>query len=116
MSADVHASWNKSFINRGQVRVLLLSSLTSNDGLNQHYNCRNSVMVEQGIYHSMEYQTWLCVQRIGQQQTEPTNRFVYLTTINRLIGNSRWIEPSQMQYALGVLQKAAREDIDPDAD
>jgi len=50
-SADAHAAVKKSFINRGQVRVLVVSYLTTNEGLNLHYNCQNSIMVEQGIYH-----------------------------------------------------------------
>jgi len=55
MSADARASVKKSFINCRQVRVLVLSYLTNNEGLILHYNCRNSVTVEQGINYSMEH-------------------------------------------------------------
>jgi hypothetical protein len=89
MSADVRASVKESFINRGQVRVLVLSYLTSNEGLNLQYNCRNSVMVEQGINHSIEHQAWLRVRQIGQQQTQPTTQLVNLATIDRLIENTQ---------------------------
>jgi hypothetical protein len=69
MSADARASVKKSFINRRQVRVLVLSYLTSNEGLNLHYNCRNSIMAEQGTNYSMEHQASWRVRRIGQQHT-----------------------------------------------
>jgi len=115
MNADARASVKKSFINRGQVRVLVLSYLTENEGLNLHYNCQNSVMVEQGINYSMEHQAWSRVWRIGQQQMQHTTRLINLTTIDQLIGNTQWMKPSPMLYALGVLQNAASEDIDLDA-
>jgi hypothetical protein len=51
--ADVHTSVKKFFINHGQVRVLVLSYQTRNEGLNLYYNCQHSVMVEQGIHYSM---------------------------------------------------------------
>jgi len=116
MSADERASVKKSFINCGQVRVFVLSYLTSNEGLNLHYNCRNSVMVEQGIDYSIEHQAWSRVWRIGQQQTQRKTRLVNLTTIDRLIENTERMMQSPMLYALGVLQDAASEDIDLDAD
>ena len=55
MSADARASVKKSFMNHRQVSVLVLSNLTSKKGLNLQYNCRNSVMVDQGTNHSMEH-------------------------------------------------------------
>ena len=116
MSADERASVKKSFINRGQVRVLVLSYLTSNEGLNIHYNCQNSVMVEQGINYSMEHQALSRVRRMSQQQTQRTTRLVNLSTIDRLIENTQRMKQSPMLYALGVLQNAASEDIDLDAD
>jgi hypothetical protein len=73
-------------------------------------------MVEQGINYSMEHQAWSRVRRIGQQQTQHTTRLVNLTTIDRLIDNTQRMKQSPMLYALGVLQNAAREDIDLDAD
>jgi len=116
MSADARTSVKKSFINRGQVRVLVLSYLTSNEGLNLQYNCRNSVMVEQGINHSTEYHAWSRVWRIGQQRTQHTTRLVNLTMNDRLIENTQRMKQSPMLYALGVLQNAASEDIDLEAD
>jgi hypothetical protein len=116
MSADARAALNKSFINGGQVRVLVLSYLIRNKGLNLHYNCRNSVMVEEGINYSMEHQAWSCVRRIGQQQTKRTTWLVNLTTIDRLFENTQRMKQSPMVYGLGVLQNAASEDIDLDAD
>ena len=116
MSADARASVKKSFINRRQVRVLVLFYLPSNEGLNLHYNCRNSVMAEQGTNYSMEHQALWRVRRIGQQQTQRTTRLVNLTTIDRLIENTQRMKQSPMLYALGVLQNAASEDIDLDAD
>jgi len=64
----------------------------------------------------MEDQTWSHVRRIGQQQTQCTTRLVNLTTIARLIDNTLRMKQSPMLYALGVLQNAASEDIDLDAD
>jgi len=116
MCANARASVKKSFINRGQVRVLVLSYLTSNEGLNIHYNCQNSVMVEQGINYSMEHQALSRVRRMSQQQTQRTTRLVNLSTIDRLIENTQRMKQSPMLYALGVLQNAASEDIDLDAD
>ena len=112
MSADAHTSVKMSFINHGQVRVLVLSFLTSNEGLNQQYNCQNSVMVEQVINYSMEHQGWLLAGRIGQQQVQHTARLVNLAMIDWLIENARWMKQSPMQYALRVLQNAASEDLD----
>jgi len=45
-----------------------------------------------------------------------TTRLVNLTTINWLIENTQLMKQSPMLYALGVLQNAASEDIDLDAD
>jgi len=73
-------------------------------------------MVEQGINYSMEHPAWSRVQRIGQQQTQHTTRLVNLTMINWLIENTQQMQQTPMLYALGVLQNAASEDIDPDAD
>ena len=64
----------------------------------------------------MEHQAWSCVRQIGQQQTQCTRRLVNLTTIDRLIENTQRKKQSPMLYALGVLQDAASEDIDLDAD
>jgi len=50
MNVDAYASVKKSFINCVEVTVLALSHLTRNEGLNLHYNCRNSDMAEQGIH------------------------------------------------------------------
>ena len=114
MSADAHASVKMSFINCGQVRVLVLSYLTCNEGLNQHYNSRNSVLAEQSIHYSMEQQAWSRVWRIGQQQTPCMNQLVNLATINSLIENAQQMKQSLMLYMLGVLQHTASEDIDID--
>jgi len=73
-------------------------------------------MVEQGINYSMEHQAWSCVWQIGQQQTQRTTRLVNLTTIDLLIDHTQRMKQSLMLYALGVLQNAASEDIDLDAD
>jgi len=116
MSAEARASVKKSFINRGLVKVLVLSYLTSNEGLNLHYNCQNSVMVEQDINYSMDHQAWSRVRRIGQQQKQRTTRLVNLTTIDRVIENTQRMKQSPMLYALGVLQNTASEDIVLDAD
>jgi hypothetical protein len=64
----------------------------------------------------MEHQTWSHARRIGQQQTQCTTGLVNLTTIARLIDNTLLMKQSPMLYALGVLQNAASEDIDLDAD
>jgi hypothetical protein len=64
----------------------------------------------------MEHQAWSRVRRIGQQQTQRTTRLVNLTTIDWLIENTQRMKQSPMLYALGVLQNAAREDIDLAAD
>ena len=115
MSADARASVQKSCINLGQLRVLVLSYLTSNEGWNLYYNCRNSVMVEQGIKDPMEHQAWSHVRQMGEQQTQRTAQLVNLATINRLIENTQRMKQSPLLYALGVLQNAAHEDIDLDA-
>jgi hypothetical protein len=73
-------------------------------------------MVEQGINYSMEYQAWLRVRRIGQQQTQSTTRLVNLTTIDRLIENPQRTKQSPMLYTLGVLQNAACGDLDLNVD
>jgi len=116
MSADARTSVKKSFINHWQVGVLVLFYLTSNEGLNLHYNCRNSVMGEQGISYSMEHYACSRVCRIDQELTQRTTGLVNLTTIDRLIENTQGMKPSTMLYVLGVLQDAASEDIDLDAD
>jgi hypothetical protein len=116
MSADLRASVKMSVINHGQMRVLVLSYLTSDEGFNLHYNCRNSVMVEKGINHSMEHQVWSRVRQIVKQQTRRTTRLVNLTTVDWLIKNTQRMRQSPMLCALGILQNAAREDVDLDAD
>jgi hypothetical protein len=56
------------------------------------------------------------VRQIGQQQTQRTTRLVNLTTIDRFIENTQQMKQSPMLCGLGVLQNAASEDIDLDAD
>jgi hypothetical protein len=112
----VRASVKKSIINCEPVRVLGLAHLISNEGLNLHYNCRNSIMVEQGINYPMEHQAWLRVRRIGQRQTQRTTQLVNLNRIDRLIENTQQMKQSRMLYMLGVLLNAAHEDLDLDAD
>jgi len=89
MSANVRASLKKSFINHRQLKVLVLSYLTSNGSLNLHYNCGNSIMVEQGTNYSMKHQAWLRVRQIGQQNTQRTTGLVNLAPIARLIVNTQ---------------------------
>jgi len=72
MSTDAHASVKKSFINRGQVRVLVLTYLTRNEGLDLHYNCRNSVMVKQGMNYATIHQSWSRVRPYGVAQPQVT--------------------------------------------
>jgi hypothetical protein len=64
----------------------------------------------------MEHQAWLRVRRISQQQTQRTTRLVNLATIDPLIENTQRLKQSPMLYAMGVLQNAASEDLDLDAD
>jgi hypothetical protein len=73
-------------------------------------------MVEQGIYYSIEYQVWSRVRRFVQQQTQRTTGLVNPTTIDPLIDNTQRMKQSPMLYALGVLQNAASEDVNLDAD
>jgi hypothetical protein len=56
------------------------------------------------------------VRRIGQHQTDRQTRLLNLTMIDRLNENTQRMKQSLMLYALGVLQNAASEDIDLDAD
>jgi len=88
MIADAHASVKISFSNHRLVRVLVLSYLTSNEGLNLDYNCRNSIMVEQGKNYSMEHQVWLRIRQIGQQQKQRLPRLVSHTTIHWVTENT----------------------------
>jgi hypothetical protein len=64
----------------------------------------------------MEQQAWSRVRRIGQQQTLRTTRLVNLTTIDPLIDNTQRMKQLPMLYALEVLQNAASEHIELDAD
>jgi hypothetical protein len=73
-------------------------------------------MVEQGINYSMEHQAWSPVRQIGQQQMQCTTRLVMLAMIDRLIESTKQMKQSPMLYTLVVLQNAASEDIDYDAD
>jgi len=116
MSTDTYGSVKKSFINYVQVRVHVLSYLTSNEGLNLHYNCQNSVMVEQGINYTMEHQAWSHVWRIGQLQLQRPTRLVNLATINQLILYTLQTKQSPMLYTLRSLQNTASEDIDLNTD
>ena len=116
MGADARGSVKKSFINGGQVRVLVLSYLKSNQGLNLHYSCRNSIIVERGIDCSMEHHEWSRVRRIGQHRTQRKTRLMSVATIDRSIEISHRIKQSPMLYALGVLQNTACKDIDLNAD
>jgi hypothetical protein len=72
MSVDTHASSKKSFINSGKVRVPVWSYVTSNDGLNLHYNCQYSISVEQGLNYWIEHLAWWCVQWICQYHIQRT--------------------------------------------
>jgi len=56
LRAIVRTTVKKFYIDCEQARVLVLSYLASNKGLNLYYNCQNSVMVEQDINDSMEQQ------------------------------------------------------------
>ncbi|KAF8538320.1 hypothetical protein BDD12DRAFT_885405 [Trichophaea hybrida] len=82
MGADVGTSIKEKFIQKDGVRVLVLSYMTSNEGLNLHYNCQNSIMLEQGVNYAMEYQAWSRVRQIGQKYTLYTHRLVNMTTID----------------------------------
>ena len=115
MNPDEHASVKMLFIDYRQVRVHDLSNLPSNENLNLYYNCRNFIMVEQGINNQMERDAWLHMQWIGQQQTEPATSVVILTTINLVIQNTLLMKQSPMPTALGVLQNADCENIHLDA-
>jgi hypothetical protein len=101
MSADLDESVKKSSINRVQGRVLVLSYPTSNKGPNLHYNCRKSVIVEQGINYSVEHPACSHIRRIGQPQTQRTARLVNLTTINQLNENTQQMKQHQCNMSLG---------------
>jgi len=88
MIADACAYVKKPFINHWQLPVHVVSYLTRITDMNLHNNCRNSVMVEQGLNIEMHHQAWLYVRRIGQQRTQCTPHLVYLTMIDLLIENT----------------------------
>jgi len=64
----------------------------------------------------MNHEAWLHVWGIGQQKTQCTTWSVDLTTIDWLIEKILRMKQSPMLYVLEVIQNAASEDIDLDAD
>jgi hypothetical protein len=95
------------------IDVLVLSYLCSNEGLNLHYRCHNSIMVEQGISYASEHQAWSRVRRIGQRFIQRTERLVNLDTIDVLIENAQRDRQAPMLYALGVMERFG---VDVDSD
>ena len=110
MSTKTRSSIKQAFNGPGEVEILVLSYLTSNEGLNLHPQCRNSVMIEQGHNYAMEHQAWSRVRRIGQKNTQFTNRLVNLDTIDLFIENAQRMKQSPMLYAFGILTDANLED------
>ena len=109
MSTKTRSSIKKSFNEPGGVEVLILSYLTSNEGLNLHPQCRNSVMIEQGHNYAMEHQAWSRVRRIGQNHPQFTTRLINLDTIDLLIEDAQRRKQSPMLYAFGILADADSE-------
>ncbi|KAF8543075.1 hypothetical protein BDD12DRAFT_802361 [Trichophaea hybrida] len=106
MGADARASMKEKFIPNDGVWVLVLSYMTSNKGPNLHYNCGNSIRLEQGVNIAMEHQVWSRVRRIGQKYTQYTHRLVNMATIDRL-------KQQPVLYAFAVIFKAGT-DVDAD--
>ncbi|KAF8541877.1 hypothetical protein BDD12DRAFT_877597 [Trichophaea hybrida] len=113
MGTDARASIEQKFIQQDGVRVLVLSYMTGNEGLNPHYNCWNSIMLEQGVNYAMDHQAWSRVRRIGQVYTRYTHRLVNMATIDRLIEVAMRLKQQLVLYAFGVISKAGT-DVDAD--
>ena len=83
MSSDACGSIKNSFINHRQVRVVVLIYLTSNECLNLHCNCQNSIMVEQGVItHWNIKHDWMSDGLVNSEQHVQLN----CGTFSRLIG------------------------------
>ena len=94
----------KQFIDpQGSLDVLILSYLTSNEGLNLHPQCCHNIMLEQGISYAQEHQAWSRVRRIGQKQIQKTERVVNLETIDSMIERSQRERQNPMLHALGIM-------------
>ncbi|KAF8535100.1 hypothetical protein BDD12DRAFT_808837 [Trichophaea hybrida] len=113
MGADARASIKEKFIQNDGVRVVVLSYMTNSEGPNLHYNCRNSIMLEQGVHYAMEHQTWSCIRQIGQKYNQYTHRLVNMATIDRLIEAAMRLKEQLVLNAFGVIPKAVT-DVDAD--
>lgn len=96
----------KTKFNTGpEINVLVLSYLCSNEGINLHYKCSNSIMVEQGLSHSSEHQAWSRVRRIGQKKEQHTERLVNVQTVDMVIEQAQRTRQSPMLYAYGIMEQ-----------
>lgn len=96
----------KEAFNRGDdLKVLVLSYITSNEGLNLHHRCHHNIMVEQGISYASEHQAWSRVRRIGQQFRQETTRLVNLETIDITIEQAQRERHNPMLHAFGIMEK-----------
>jgi hypothetical protein len=87
----------------GELNVLVLSYITSNEGLNLHPQCHHNIMVEQGVNYAQEHQAWSRVRRIGQTKLQITERLVNLETVDAMIERSQRERQNPMLHALGIM-------------
>ena len=93
----------------GKIEVLVLSLVTSTEGLNLHPQCSRNIFMEQGVNHSSEYQAWSRVRRIGQRDVQSTTRIVNMETIDKTIERAQLLKQTPMLYAFGALDKLQAE-------
>lgn len=92
------------------ISVLVLSYLCSNEGINLHYQCWNTIMIEQGQSYSSEHQAWSRVRRIGQKNVQHTERLININTVDIIIEKAQRDRQSPMLYAYGIMEKAGNVD------
>ena len=83
---------------------MVLSYLCSNEGINLHYQCSDTIMVEQGLSYAAEHQAWSWVRRIGQAEEQRKERLVNLQTIDMLIERAQRERQSPMLYAWEIME------------
>jgi hypothetical protein len=99
---------------KSSISVLVLSYQTSNEGLNLHRACWQSIMLEQGRTYSQEVQAWSRVRRIGQRQVQETTRLVNSETIDMQLESGIILKQDAANMALGIIRNA-KESMSNDA-
>lgn len=89
----------------GQTQVLCLSYRTSNEGLNLHEDCCNTVLMELGNSSSQETQAWSRVRRIGQTKSQTTLRLINSDSSDAKHEETLKQRANPTHIALGILKK-----------